>query len=168
MKRPFGSLIMTRVNFEVKRAFYSEIGGVCVDTKFWHVTRKSVVKKKRFLLRGGFGEVVACQGWKSCWLRKGRLTRYFGFGLVGVILFFRVVLFLKIESCFAVIGYDCVSVGYKYEPPGYCKDWYTSNKHKFTLLAIYFSVGGFAIFLFFTSSFELIKDASYSSDLVCW
>ena len=32
------------------------------------------------------------------------------------------VLFYRIESCFAVIGSDCVSVGYKYEPPGYCKD----------------------------------------------
>ena len=27
------------------------------------------------------------------------------------------VLFYRIESCFAIIGYDCVSVGYKYEPP---------------------------------------------------
>ena len=38
-------------------------------------------------------------------------------GLEGGVLFIRIVLFLKIESCFAVIGYDCVSVGYKYEPP---------------------------------------------------
>ena len=37
-------------------------------------------------------------------------------------LIFRIFFFLKLESCFAVVGYDCISVGYKYEPPGYCKD----------------------------------------------
>ena len=36
------------------------------------------------------------------------------------------------------------------------------------LLSIYFLVGGFAIFFFTASSFKLIKDASHSSDLVCW
>ena len=32
------------------------------------------------------------------------------------------VLFSRIESCFAVIGYDCVSMGYKYEPPTIVKN----------------------------------------------
>ena len=48
MKIPFGSVIMTKINFKVKGAFYSEIGGACVDTRFWHVSRKSVAKEKRF------------------------------------------------------------------------------------------------------------------------
>ena len=44
-----------------------------------------------------------------------------------------------------------------------------SNKHKFTLPALYFYVGNFAIFFFFSASyFKLIKDASHSSNLVCW
>ena len=48
MKGPFGSVIMTKINFKVKGAFYSEIGGACVDTRFWHVSRKSVAMEKRF------------------------------------------------------------------------------------------------------------------------
>ena len=113
---------------------------------------------------GGLGRVIVHHHWKSCWPRKERLTKYFGNNYVVL----ELVLFLKIEWSFAVIGQDFVSVGYKYEPPGYCKDWYTSNKHKFTLLAIYFFVGDFAIFFFSASSFKFIKNASHSSDLVCW
>jgi hypothetical protein len=39
---------MTKINFKVKVTFYSGIGGACVDTRFWHVSRKSVAKEKRF------------------------------------------------------------------------------------------------------------------------
>ena len=45
----------------------------------------------------------------------------------------------------------------------------THPTNKTLLLAIYFLIGDFAIlFLFSASSFKLIKDASHSSDLVCW
>ena len=36
--------------------------------------------------------------------RKAELTRYFGFGLAGDILFLQVVFIFELESCFAVIG----------------------------------------------------------------
>jgi len=45
-------------------------------------------------------------------------------------------------------------------------DTYPINK-PLQLYAIYFLVGDFAIF-FSAISFELIKDVSHSSDLVCW
>ena len=46
-----------------------------------------------------------------------------------------------------MIGQDCVSVGYKYEPPAIVKiDTYPNKKN--LLLAIYFLVGDFAIFSF--------------------
>jgi hypothetical protein len=48
---------------------------------------------------------------------EGEINLIFGLQFGKSYLFFRVVLFLKIESCFAVIGNDCVSVGDKYEPP---------------------------------------------------
>ena len=34
MRRPFGSVIMTRINFKVKRTFYSEIGGHVLTPDF--------------------------------------------------------------------------------------------------------------------------------------
>ena len=40
--------IMTRVNFEVKRGILLRNWGACVDTRFWHVSRKCVAKEKRF------------------------------------------------------------------------------------------------------------------------
>ena len=48
MKGPFGSVIMTRFNFKVKRTFLLRNWGTCVDTKFWHASRKSVAKEKKF------------------------------------------------------------------------------------------------------------------------
>jgi len=58
-------------------------------------------------------------------------------------------------------------MGYKYEPPAIVKIDTHPNKQTL-LLAIYFLVGGFAIFFLSVSSFKLIKDVSHSSDLVCW
>ena len=46
------------------------------------------------------------------WLRFGKSYRIFRNSFYS----------LEIESCFAMIGYDCVSVGYKYEPSDYWKD----------------------------------------------
>ena len=34
MRRPFGSVIMTRINFKIKRIFYSEIGGHVLTPDF--------------------------------------------------------------------------------------------------------------------------------------
>ena len=34
MRRPFGSVIMTKINFKVKRTFYSEIGGHVLTPDF--------------------------------------------------------------------------------------------------------------------------------------
>ena len=42
------TVIMMRFNFKVKRTFLLQNWGACVDTKFWHVSRKSVAKEKRF------------------------------------------------------------------------------------------------------------------------
>ena len=50
MKGPFGSIIMTGFNFKVKRTFLLRNWGACVDTRFWHVSRKSVAKEKRFFV----------------------------------------------------------------------------------------------------------------------
>ena len=87
MKRPFGSLIMTRINFEVKRAFYSEIGGHVLTPNFDMCQGRVLQRRKgsasydRWIWRGG----------RVPRSRKERLTRYFGFGLAGVILFLEVV-----------------------------------------------------------------------------
>ena len=34
MRRPLGSVIMTKINFKVKRSFYSEIGGHVLTPNF--------------------------------------------------------------------------------------------------------------------------------------
>ena len=34
MRRPFGSIIMTKINFKVKKTFYSEIGGHVLTPDF--------------------------------------------------------------------------------------------------------------------------------------
>ena len=58
-------------------------------------------------------------------------------------------------------------LGYKYIPSFIVERFVTWPINKlYFFLAIYFSVGGFAIF-FFYDSFELIKDASHLSDLIC-
>ena len=48
MKRPFDSVNMTKINFKVTRGILLQNWGACVDTKFWHVSGKSVAKEKRF------------------------------------------------------------------------------------------------------------------------
>ena len=59
----------------------------------WHqiltCVKEECCKGEKVLCRtiGGLGEVVVHHREKSCWPKKGRLTRYFGFGLVRVILF---------------------------------------------------------------------------------
>ena len=53
---------------------------------------------------------------------EGVIDQIFGLRFDKSYLVLELVLFYRIESCFAIIGYDCVSVGYKYEPPGYYKD----------------------------------------------
>ena len=50
MKGPFGSVIMTGLNFKVKRTFLLRNWGACVDTRFWHVSRKGVAKGKKFCI----------------------------------------------------------------------------------------------------------------------
>ena len=88
----------------------------------------------------------------------------------------------KLESMYLVISFyleipslasfvchnwlDCL--GYKYILPFIVERFviWPINKLYF-FLAIYFSVVAFAIF-FFCEFFELIKDASHSSDLICW
>ena len=50
MKRPFGSAIMTRFNFKVKKGIFTPKLGAYVDTRFWHMSRKSVAKGKRFYI----------------------------------------------------------------------------------------------------------------------
>ena len=53
---------------------------------------------------------------------EGVIDQIFGLRFDKSYLVLELVLFYRIESCFAIIGYDCVSVGYKYEPPDYYKD----------------------------------------------
>ena len=50
MKGPFGSVIMTRLNFKVKTMFLLQNWGACVDTRFWHVSRRRVAEDKRFCI----------------------------------------------------------------------------------------------------------------------
>ena len=48
MKRPFGSVIMTKVNFEVKRAFYCEIGGHVLTPDFDTCQGRVLQRRKGF------------------------------------------------------------------------------------------------------------------------
>jgi len=140
-------------------------------TKIWWVSPQVHAGKARELLTPDFD---ACWGgvlqrrkgsvWYDRWTwrgdrasplkilltEEGEIDQIFWLWFGKSYLVLELVLFYRIDLWFAVIGWDCVSVGYKYEPPGYCKDWYTSNKYKFTLLALYFLVGDFAIFFFFS------------------
>ena len=72
----------------------------------------------------------------------------------GGIWFIEIVLFLKIESCFAVIGYDCVSVGYKYEPPAIVRiDTHPTNTN-LLYLQFTFSSATSPSFFFFREFFQ--------------
>ena len=105
-----------------------------VDTRFWHVSRKSVAKEKRFcVVRSVDLGRWSCTTVKILLTKEGEIDQIFWLRFGKSYLILKLVLFHRIKSCFAMIGYYCVSVGYKYEPPGYCKDWYTSNKHNFTI-----------------------------------
>ena len=59
MRRPFGSVIMTRINFIVKRTFYSEIGGHVLTPNFDTCQRRVLQRRKgsasydRWVWRGG-------------------------------------------------------------------------------------------------------------------
>ena len=59
MNRPFGSVIMTKVNFEVKRAFYCEIGGHVLTPDFDTCQGRVLQRRKgsasydRWIWRGG-------------------------------------------------------------------------------------------------------------------
>ena len=50
MRRLFGSVIMTKINFKVKRGILLQNWGACVDTGFWHVSRRSVAKEEWFYI----------------------------------------------------------------------------------------------------------------------
>ena len=95
-----------------------------------------------------FGRVIVYHGQKILLTEEREVDQIFWFRFGRRYLVFELVLFSRLESCFAVIGLDFVSIGYKYEPPIIVKDWYTTKQQNFTLFAIYFSVGGFSIFFF--------------------
>ena len=46
MKGPFGSVIMTNINFKVKRTFYSEIGGHVLTPNFDTCQRRVLQRRK--------------------------------------------------------------------------------------------------------------------------
>ena len=54
--------------------------------------------------------------------REGEIDQIFWLQFGRSYLVLECVLFSRIESCFVVIGLDCVSVGYKYEPSAIVKD----------------------------------------------
>ena len=59
MRTPFGSVIMTKINFKVKRTFYSEIGGHVLTPNFGTCQggvlqrRKGSASYDRWIWRGG-------------------------------------------------------------------------------------------------------------------
>ena len=46
MRRPFGSIIMAKINFKVKRTFYSEIGGHVLTPDFNMCPERVLQKRK--------------------------------------------------------------------------------------------------------------------------
>ena len=46
MRRPFGSVIMTKINFKVKRKFYSEIGGHVLTLDFDKCQERVLQRRK--------------------------------------------------------------------------------------------------------------------------
>ena len=46
MRRPFGSVIMTKINFKVKRIFYSKIGGHVLTPDFDTCPERVLQRKK--------------------------------------------------------------------------------------------------------------------------
>ena len=77
------------------------------------------------------------------WLRFGRSY-----------LILELVLFSRIESCFAIIGLDYISVGYKYEPPVTEKDRYTSKQINFTICNLFSRQRLRHLFLFLCEFFQ--------------
>ena len=53
---------------------------------------------------------------------EGEIDQIFWLPFGKSYLILELVLFSRIQSCFAVIGKDCVCVGYKYEPLAIVKD----------------------------------------------
>ena len=49
MRRPLGSVIMTKINFKVKRTFYSEIGGHVLTPDF-DACQGGVLQRTRFCM----------------------------------------------------------------------------------------------------------------------
>ena len=79
--------------------------------------RKGSVSYNRWTWRGGRAPLL-----KILLTEEGEIDKIFWLRFGKSYLILKLVLFHRIKSCFAMIGYYCVSVGYKYEPPGYCKD----------------------------------------------
>ena len=105
MRRPFGSVIMTKINFKVKRTFYSEIGGHVLTPNFGTCQggvlqrRKGYVWYDRWTWRGDRASPL-----KILLTEEGEVDQIFWprFGKSYLVL--ELVLFYRIELCFAVIG----------------------------------------------------------------
>ena len=111
-------------------------------TKIWWVSPQVHAGKARELLTPDFD---ACWGgvlqrrkgsvWYDRWTwrgdrasplkilltEEGEIDQIFWLRFGKSYLVLEFVLFYRIDLWFTVIGWDCVSVGYKYDPLGYCK-----------------------------------------------
>ena len=105
MRRPFGSIIMTRINFNVKRTFYSEIGGHVLTPDFDTCQggvlqrRKGYVWYDRWTWRGDRASPL-----KILLTEEGEIGQIFWLRFGNSYLVLELVLFYRIESCFAIIG----------------------------------------------------------------
>ena len=105
MRGPFGSVIMTKINFKVKGTFYSKIGGHVLTLDFGTCQRRVLERRKgsasydRWIWRDGRVSRL-----KILLTEEGEIDQIFWLRFGNNYLILELVLFLKIESCFAVIG----------------------------------------------------------------
>ena len=104
MRGPFGSVIMTRINFKVKIMFYSEIGGHVLTPNFDTCQgvlqrRKGSVWYDRWTWRGDRASPL-----KILLTEEGEVDQIFWLRFGRRYLVLEIVLFSRLESCFVVIG----------------------------------------------------------------
>ena len=105
MRRPFGCVIMTKINFRVKRTFYSEIGGHVLTLDFDAYQegvlqrRKGYVWYDRWTWRGDRASPL-----KILLTEEGEIDQIFWIRFGKNYHILELVSFYRIESCFAIIG----------------------------------------------------------------
>ena len=82
--------------------------------------------------------------------------------------YFRKSFCFLVKICICRNRLGLVNLGYKYQLYGTEKNWYTSNTTTLYNFLQFTFLSATSLFSLFDEFFQLIKDVSHSSDLICW